>query len=229
MSSNNLIEMKNLSFTYPQQKKATLDIADFSVNKGEELFLHGPSGTGKTTLLEILSGVLKPSAGELKILGQDFMQLDERQRDAFRAEHMGYIFQNFNLIPYLTVAENIELPLHLSPARKKRVGNIDLNLVIHAMCGNLGIADILQKKVMELSVGQQQRVAVARALLGKPSLLLADEPTSALDTDHRERFLKLMFELSELYDTTVVFVSHDRTIQHLFSRAVSLASINRAV
>ena len=228
MSSNNLIEMKELSFTYPQQKKATLDIADFSVSKGEELFLHGPSGTGKTTLLEILSGVIKPTAGELKILGQDFMQLNDRQRDAFRAEHMGYIFQNFNLIPYLTVAENIELPLHLSPARKKRVGNIDLNLVIHALCGNLGIADILPKKVMELSVGQQQRVAVARALLGKPSLLLADEPTSALDTDHRERFLKLMFELAELYDTTVVFVSHDRTIQHLFSRAVSLAAINKA-
>jgi ABC-type antimicrobial peptide transport system, ATPase component len=220
--------MKELSFTYPQQKKATLDIADFSVSKGEELFLHGPSGTGKTTLLEILSGVIKPTAGELKILGQDFMQLNDRQRDAFRAEHMGYIFQNFNLIPYLTVAENIELPLHLSPARKKRVGNIDLNLVIHALCGNLGIADILPKKVMELSVGQQQRVAVARALLGKPSLLLADEPTSALDTDHRERFLKLMFELAELYDTTVVFVSHDRTIQHLFSRAVSLAAINKA-
>jgi len=228
LSSNNLIEMKELSFTYPQQKKATLDIADFSVSKGEELFLHGPSGTGKTTLLEILSGVIKPTAGELKILGQDFMQLNDRQRDAFRAEHMGYIFQNFNLIPYLTVAENIELPLHLSPARKKRVGNIDLNLVIHALCGNLGIADILPKKVMELSVGQQQRVAVARALLGKPSLLLADEPTSALDTDHRERFLKLMFELAELYDTTVVFVSHDRTIQHLFSRAVSLAAINKA-
>ncbi|MNS75203.1 ABC transporter ATP-binding protein YtrE [compost metagenome] len=227
--ASNLIEIKNLVFTYPQQSKPTLDVADFSVVKGEELFLHGPSGTGKSTLLEILSGVLKPTGGELSILGQDFTKLNDRERDAFRAEHMGYIFQSFNLIPYLTVHENIELPLHLSPARKKRVGNIDINLVIHALCGNLGIADILQKKVMELSVGQQQRVAVARALLGKPDLLLADEPTSALDTDHRERFLKLMFELAELYDTTVVFVSHDRTIQHLFSRAVSLAAINRAV
>jgi putative ABC transport system ATP-binding protein len=229
LSSSNLIEIKDLKFSYPQQSKTTLDIPHFAVPKGEELFLHGPSGSGKTTLLEVLSGVIKPTSGELHVLGQDFAKLDDRQRDAFRAQHMGYVFQSFNLIPYLSVAENIELPLHLSPARRKRIGNVDLGLVIHALCGNLGIADILPKKVMELSVGQQQRVAVARALLGKPDLLLADEPTSALDTDHREKFLKLMFELADLYDTTVIFVSHDRTIQHLFSKAVSLASINKAV
>lgn len=228
MSSNNaLIEIKDLHFTYDGQSKPTLMIPDFSVSKGEELFLYGPSGTGKTTLLECLAGVLKPTSGSLKILGQEMTTLSAADRDAFRAEHMGYVFQSFNLIPYLSVRENIELPIHLSSARKARLGSVDTEMVIRALCGNLGIGDLLDKKVTELSVGQQQRVAVARALLGKPDLLLADEPTSALDADHREKFLKLLFELAELYGTTVVFVSHDRSIENLFSRTLSLQTINR--
>ncbi|MDG0817898.1 ABC transporter ATP-binding protein [Bdellovibrio svalbardensis] len=228
MNSNSaLIEIQDLQFTYAGQQKPTLVIPEFSVKKGEELFLYGPSGTGKTTLLECLAGVLKPTQGSLKILGQDLSLMSDSARDAFRAQHLGYVFQSFNLIPYLSVRENIELPLHLSAARKARLGSVDTEMVIRALCGNLGIGDLLDKKVTELSVGQQQRVAVARALLGKPDLLLADEPTSALDTDHREKFLKLLFELSELYGTTVVFVSHDRTIENLFSRTLSLQTINR--
>ncbi|HWU42512.1 MAG TPA: ABC transporter ATP-binding protein, partial [Bdellovibrio sp.] len=197
-SSPRLIEIENLSFTYEGQSKPTLVIPEFSIEKGEELFLYGPSGSGKTTLLECLSGVLKPTQGRLKILGQDLSAMSAADRDAFRAEHMGYIFQSFNLIPYLSVQENIELPIHLSSARKARLGSVDTEMVIRALCGNLGIGDLLEKKVLELSVGQQQRVAVARALLGKPDLLLADEPTSALDADHREKFLKLLFEQAEL-------------------------------
>ena len=228
MSSNStLIEAQNLQFKYAGAEKPTLVIPQFSVEKGEELFLYGPSGTGKTTLLECLAGVLKPTAGSLKILGRDLSEMSDSDRDAFRAEHMGYVFQSFNLIPYLSVYENIELPLHLSPARKARLGSVDNLMVIRALCGNLGIGDLLDKKVVELSVGQQQRVAVARALLGKPDLLLADEPTSALDADHREKFLKLLFELAELYGTTVVFVSHDRSIEKLFSRSLALHEINR--
>ncbi|WP_413569773.1 ABC transporter ATP-binding protein [Bdellovibrio sp. HCB117] len=226
-SSNILIEVRDLQYTYPGATQPTLKIPEFSVLRGEELFLYGPSGTGKTTLLEMFSGVLKPTQGSLKILGFDFVKMSDADRDAFRAEHMGYVFQNFNLIPYLSVQENIELPLHLSPARKARLGSVDTEMVIRALCGNLGIGDLLSKKVAELSVGQQQRVAVARALLGKPDLILADEPTSALDTDHREKFLKLMFELADLYGTTVVFVSHDRSMEKLFSRSISLDSINR--
>ncbi|WP_415062849.1 ABC transporter ATP-binding protein [Bdellovibrio sp.] len=226
-SSNILIEIRDLQYVYPGQATPTLKIPEFSIVRGEQLFLYGPSGTGKTTLLEMLSGVLKPSQGSLKILGCDFAKMSDSERDSFRAEHMGYIFQNFNLIPYLTVQENIELPLHLSAARRARLGSVDTEMVIRALCGNLGIGELLGKKVAELSVGQQQRVAVARALLGKPDLLLADEPTSALDTDHREKFLKLMFELSDLYGTTVVFVSHDRSMEKLFSRSISLDSINK--
>lgn len=229
MSSSDLLSLRDLTFSYPGAAAPTLHIPEFTVKKGEELFLYGPSGTGKTTLLEILAGVLRPTGGKLEILGQDFVKMSDAERDSFRAEHMGYVFQSFNLIPYLSVRENIELPLHLSPARRARLGSVDTEMVIRALCGNLGISELLDKRVTELSVGQQQRVAVARALLGKPDLLLADEPTSALDADHREKFLKLLFELSELYETTVVFVSHDRSIEKLFSRSVSLDSINRVV
>lgn len=225
-SNNNIIEIKDLKFQYPGQSQAVLAIPEFKVQKGEELFLFGPSGSGKTTFLECLSGVLQPQQGSLKIKGQDLCQMSPAQRDAFRAEHLGYVFQSFNLIPYLSVYENIELPLHLSPARKLRIGECDIPMVIRGLCGNLGIADLLNRPVNELSVGQQQRVAVARALLGKPDLLLADEPTSALDMDHREKFLKLLFDLAELYETTIVFVSHDRSIEKLFSRSLSLQSIN---
>ena len=228
-SSNILIEVRDLQYVYPGHKTPTIHIPDFSVVRGEELFLYGPSGTGKTTLLELLSGVLKPTQGTLKILGCDFAQMTDADRDAFRAEHMGYVFQNFNLIPYLTVKENIQLPLHLSAARRARLESVDTEMVIRAICGNLGIANLLDKKVIELSVGQQQRVAVARALIGKPDIVLADEPTSALDSDHREKFLNLMFELSELYGTTVIFVSHDRSIEKLFTRSISLESINKVV
>ncbi|MFM6929449.1 MAG: ABC transporter ATP-binding protein [Bdellovibrio sp.] len=226
-SSDALIEIKDLQYAYPGQSKPTLVVPDFTVKKGEEVFLYGPSGTGKTTLLECLAGILKPTSGSLKILGCDLMTMSSGERDAFRAEHMGYVFQSFNLIPYLSVRENITLPLQLSPSRKARLGSVDTEMVVRALCGNLNIADLLDKKVTELSVGQQQRVAVARALLGKPDVLLADEPTSSLDSDHREKFLKLLFELSELYGTTVVFVSHDRGIEKLFSRSVSLETINR--
>ncbi|AFY00744.1 ABC transporter ATP-binding protein [Bdellovibrio bacteriovorus] len=229
MSSNDLITIRDLSYTYEGQKNPTLHVPEFTVKKGEELFLYGPSGTGKTTLLEILAGVLRPTSGTVQILGRDFLKMSDSERDSFRAEHMGYVFQSFNLIPYLSVRENIELPLHLSPARKARLGSVDTEMVIRALCGNLGISELLEKAVTELSVGQQQRVAVARALLGKPDLLLADEPTSALDADHREKFLKLLFELAELYGTTVVFVSHDRSIEKLFTRSISLESINKVV
>lgn len=226
-SDKTIFDMRGLKYRYSQEGAVTLDIPEFRVNRGDRLFLHGPSGSGKTTLLEIMAGVLTPQEGVVNVMGLDFKSMSARERDAFRAEHMGYVFQNFNLLPYLSVQENVELPLQLSPARRARLKAVDSEMVIRALCGTLGIADILQKKVGEISVGQQQRVAVARALLGKPDILLADEPTSALDADHRERFLRLLFEMADLYGTTVIFVSHDRGIEHLFSRSVSLKQINK--
>lgn len=223
-----LIEIHNLEFAYTAEEKI-LSIPEWSINTGEKIFLYGPSGMGKTTFLEILAGVLQPQKGMVKILNQDLATLSASERDRFRAAHMGYIFQSFNLIPYLSVKENIALPCQLSSARRAHLADKNINDEIRHLCERLGISELLSKNVTNLSVGQQQRVAVARALLGKPSLILADEPTSALDHEHREKFLKLLFELCAEYKTSLIFVSHDRSMESLFDRSLSLHEINRGV
>lgn len=223
-----LIEIRDLEFTYAGAQTPVLHVPHFKVDAGERVFLHGPSGTGKTTLLEILAGVQIPQRGSVSLSGQELTAMSPAARDRFRADHVGYVFQSFNLIPYLSVEENIALPAHFSARRAKRLKAGSLGGEIARLAGALGIDEFLARPVTELSVGQQQRVAVARALIGAPELILADEPTSALDSDHRERFLKLLFDLAAEEGTTVVFVSHDRSIQHLFSRTVSLHQIQSA-
>lgn len=215
------ISLQQVEFTYSGSQHPTLAIDHWSVNKGEKVFLFGPSGTGKSTLLETLAGVLVPQKGAVQILGEDLHQLSPAQRDHFRALHMGYIFQSFNLIPYLNIQENIELPLKL---QGKEVSPHEFSRLTE----KLGLKNFLDRRVTDLSVGQQQRVAVARALIGKPQIILADEPTSALDYEHRENFLHILFEECERNQTTLIFVSHDLSLQKLFSRSVALSEINQA-
>lgn len=223
----NLIEMKNLKFKYKDSLPYVLDISDFTLKKSEKVFLYGPSGCGKTTFLEVLAGVMLPQEGVFSLLGKNVLQLSAHQRDEMRAAHIGFIFQSFNLIPYLSVEENALLPLHLSSERRKRVLKGSEKLQLEVISKSLGIFDLLSKPVTELSVGQQQRVAVARALIGKPEIILADEPTSALDQDHRQKFIELLFEVCEKEQISVVFVSHDRSLQSLFDRSISLPEINK--
>jgi putative ABC transport system ATP-binding protein len=199
-----------------------------SIARGETVFLHGPSGSGKTTLLGLLAGVLRASAGQVKVLGQDFTTMSNGARDAFRARHLGYVFQMFNLIPYLSVRENILLPIRLESERRARLGGLSFDAAVRDVAGQLDIARYLDTPIGELSVGQQQRVAAARALIGSPEVVIADEPTSALDTDRREQFLELLFRSCEKANATLVFVSHDHTLMPLFSRIVELAEINTA-
>lgn len=222
------IEIQNIKFKYPNSEKLVLDVKDFSLAEGERVFLYGPSGCGKTTLLEILAGVLVPEEGTLKICNTDTSLLDSSQRDRFRAAHIGYIFQSFNLIPYLNVLENITLPLYLSPERRKKVLLNKEKAEALFLCSELGIDSLINQSVNELSVGQQQRVAAARALLGQPELILADEPTSSLDYDHREKFIQLLFSLCKKSNISMLFVSHDRSLQGLFDRSLSLVEINKA-
>jgi putative ABC transport system ATP-binding protein len=229
MSSNSLISIKNIKFTYPKASLPVLNINEFTVNAGERIFLFGPSGCGKTTLLEILAGVLIPQSGEVNICGTDLSKISAHQRDIFRAANIGYIFQSFNLIPYLTVEENITLPLYLSPMRRTRAPLTEQSHQLEMLCESLGILSLRHSPITELSVGQQQRVAAARSLIGHPPLILADEPTSSLDYDHREKFIQLLFELCEKFKTTVVFVSHDRTLMNLFDRSVSITDLNSSI
>lgn len=222
----NIININNMAFRYSDSLPVVLSIDSFSLQKGEKVFLYGPSGCGKTTFLEILAGVLVPQSGSFSFLGENIVSMKSSDRDQMRAAHIGYIFQSFNLIPYLNVEENIVLPLYLSPERRKKIPIKSEKEEIQRICQDLGISELISRPVSELSVGQQQRVAVARALLGKPEIILADEPTSALDHDHREKFIRLLFDVCKKDGTTVLFVSHDRTLQSLFDRAVSLPELN---
>lgn len=223
-----MIKIENLKFKYPNSKQDILNIPNFSLKKSEKVFLFGPSGCGKTTFLEVLAGINSPYSGTLIINDQDLTKMTTTERDHFRANHMGYIFQSFNLIPYLNVEANITLPLYLSPQKRKFVPQETEKKTVQEICKFLGIEKYINRSVTELSVGQQQRVAAARAILGQPNLILADEPTSSLDFDHREKFIKLLFTLCEQQRTAVLFVSHDRSLEKLFDRSLSLQDINKA-
>lgn len=221
------VELSQLRFAY-RNGRDVLNIEQLVIARGERVFLHGPSGSGKTTLLGLLAGVLQPTSGHVKVLGRDFATMSSGARDAFRARHLGYVFQMFNLIPYLPVRENILLPIRLDAGRRARLGSQSLDSAVHEIAKQLDIDPLLDAPISELSVGQQQRVAAARALIGAPEVVIADEPTSALDTDRREQFLQLLFASCKKAQAALVFVSHDHTLMPLFSRTVSLTSLNRA-
>jgi putative ABC transport system ATP-binding protein len=228
-----VIEISNLSFAWKKQAQPVLNIASMQINRGERVFLRGPSGSGKSTLLNLLAGVTTPSSGMLKVLGQDMTALRSAQRDHFRAHHIGFIFQMFNLIPYLSVVENVTLPCRFSDKRKHKVLAQADSLEDEAirLLDHLDMAqeDVLHKPVNELSVGQQQRVAAARALIGAPELVITDEPTSSLDADRRTAFIDLLFRECDSAHSTLIFVSHDNSLVAPFERTIEFEQINKAV
>ncbi len=221
------IDIQGLRFAY-KGGPPVLDIPELQLQREARTFLYGPSGSGKTTLLGVMAGVLKADAGEVKVLGQDLSAMSGAKRDAFRAEHIGYVFQMFNLIPYLSVLDNIILPVRMNAGRRARLKGEGIEDTARALAAHLHIDHALGKRVTELSVGQQQRVAACRALMGSPELIIADEPTSSLDYDRREAFLKLLFQQCERVGSTLVFVSHDRSLMDLFPQKLSLPDLNRA-
>ncbi|MGY4524397.1 ABC transporter ATP-binding protein [Pseudomonas sp. TE21394] len=226
-----LIELRDLVFAWPGQP-ALLDIPVFRLDAGEALFLKGPSGSGKTTLLGLLGGVNVPGQGRIQLLGQDLGSLGQGARDRFRVDHTGYIFQQFNLLPFLSVRENVELPCRFSRNRKARAEQRhgSVGLAASTLLAHLGLDDpaLLARRADSLSIGQQQRVAAARALIGQPELVIADEPTSALDADTREAFIRLLFDECRAAGASLLFVSHDQSLAPLFDRHLSLAELNRA-
>lgn len=225
------IQLADVRFRWRPQDPLILDIPALSIAAGERVLIRGPSGSGKTTLLSLLGGIAAPEAGRVAVLGTDLATLRPARRDAFRADHIGFVFQMFNLVPYLSLVDNVTLPCRFSAVRRQTsLQNSDsiardaARLLQHM---ELDVNALRGRPVTELSAGQQQRVAVARALIGAPPLIIADEPTSALDADARHAFLDLLFREVGRADATLVFVSHDRDLGTRFDRTVALADVNR--
>lgn len=224
------VELTDLRFAWPRQAPI-LEIPSFQLREREHLLLKGPSGAGKTTLLSLIAGVLTPLSGEVQVAGQNLGALSASGRDGFRADAMGLMFQQFNLIPFLDVKQNISLALGFSRKRMAAATRErPLSGEIDRLLAGLGLdaSSIAGKTAGQLSVGQQQRVAAVRALIGRPRILIADEPTSALDPDARADFLKLIFAECRTAGISLIVVSHDTEIAPLFDRTEDLRHLNRA-
>ncbi|MEM9053839.1 MAG: ABC transporter ATP-binding protein [Pseudomonadota bacterium] len=225
-----VIAISGLRFAWPGQP-LLLDVEDFTVAAGERVFLRGPSGSGKSTLLGLIAGVLESQQGRLGVAGQQLPDLSGSRRDQVRADQLGVIFQMFNLVPYLSLLQNVILPCRFSKRRRKATGDAGgPEAEARRLLARLGIEgeEMLKRPVTDLSVGQQQRVAAARALIGGPSLIIADEPTSALDADTRDRFIELLSEEAGQSGAAMLFVSHDASLASLFDRAIDLSRLNTA-
>ncbi len=219
-----------MRYCWPGRAAFALSVPELTVGKGETVLLLGESGSGKSTLLSLICGTVSPDCGALHINDTDITKLSGGARDRFRAEQIGVIFQQFNLLPFGTVTDNILLPLRFAPQRRKRIG--DVVSEAHALCAALGLPEgVGRHKANALSVGQQQRVAVARALIGHPPLIIADEPTSALDASSQAAFLDLLFAQADAHDTSLLMVSHDPRLGDRFDRVIrmeDIAKIERA-
>ena len=226
-----VLRAEGLRFAWPGAQAPCIDIELLEIAAGEAVFLHGPSGCGKSTLLSLLAGVLVADAGCVTLLGEDWAALSGAARDRRRVAHVGYIFQQFNLLPYLSVLDNVLLPCRFSArrlAQAQRDGATARAQAQHLL-ERMGLpAALWKRQAVQLSVGQQQRVAAARALIGHPEVVIADEPTSALDEDRREAFLDVLVEACAVNRSALVFVSHDQRIAERFGRHLLLPEINRA-
>lgn len=220
------IAIRDLEFRWPATRGGdgfSLKLPSLAVNLENSLFLQGPSGSGKSTLLNLVGGVLTPHSGCIELLGQAFSTLPAARRDAFRADHIGFIFQQFNLIPYLSVLDNVLLPCRFSVRRAAQAG--DARAVATTLLAHLDIApDLHARPAHALSVGQQQRVAAARALIGKPEILIADEPTSALDAPRQTAFVDLLLAEARANGSALIFVSHDLRLAAHFDGVLALSA-----
>ncbi|MBS0232710.1 MAG: ABC transporter ATP-binding protein [Proteobacteria bacterium] len=222
------VSFANVSYSWPGRSPFTLTIPGFHLSGGEKLLLLGPSGSGKSTFLSLLAGIVVPDQGRIAVDETDMAELSGAARDRFRVDHFGIIFQMFNLLPYGSLIDNVLLPLRFSRGRREKVlREGPLEDVAKRLLLSLGLDEtvIATSRAASLSVGQQQRVAAARALIGAPKIIVADEPTSALDRNTEGAFLKLLFAQSEGADASVIMVSHDEGLARHFDRVVRLQDI----
>lgn len=225
------VVMSAVRYRWPRAAADCLAIDELVLAAGERVFVRGPSGSGKTTLLSLVGGVIQPQAGTVTVAGQALDRLSAGARDRFRADHVGFVFQMFNLLPYLSARDNILLACRFSAARRARLRarNTSPAAELARLAERLDLGgDVLARAAAELSVGQQQRVAAARALIGRPGLVVADEPTSALDADRQQAFIDLLLEECAAAGAALLFVSHDARLAAHFDRVLDLAVLNRA-
>lgn len=213
--------LRDLVFCWKPSGAQVLNIARLEIARGEKVFLYGPSGSGKTTLLNLLTGIIRPQQGQIQVLGHNLTAMSQRQRDKFRARHIGVIFQQFNLIPYLSLSDNVLLGAHFAGIPKPLAA-----IRAQQLLNELGLVkELYNCAAHQLSVGQQQRGAVARALIIQPEIIIADEPTSALDSDSRDIFIELLLRSADAIKASVLFVSHDKSLQPYFSRALDIRDL----
>jgi len=224
-----LLQINDFFLRYSCDTNFSLNIDQLLIEKNTKTFIEGPSGCGKTTFLNVITGLIKPNRGQINVLDTDLTTLNPIACDQFRADHFGIIFQLFNLLPYLTVIENIILPCTFSNSKKQKALLISSSLEDEAkrLCRELDITDtLLNKPVSQLSIGQQQRVSIARAIIGQPEIIIADEPTSALDNERKNQFMTLLLKECETYNLNLIFVSHDTSLQQHFDTSYNLNTLN---
>jgi len=217
-----MLLLKNISKAYSEPdgtKLPILKIVEFRVERGEQMLLVGRSGSGKTTLLHVIAGISRPDEGMVEIAGKDITQLSEAGRDRFRAEKIGYVFQTFNLLPGFSALENVLLGMTFT----RNVTNVERAL---ELLKRVGLGHRLSHRPNALSVGEQQRVAVARALANKPQLLLADEPTANVDAGHQQQIVDLIRETCREEEVALVMVTHTPEIRSQFERVDELSQVN---
>ncbi|WP_416305526.1 ABC transporter ATP-binding protein [Neptunicella sp. SCSIO 80796] len=223
MSLQYALQIEQLEFSWPTGKSAQnqplINIEHLTLEQGGRLFVQGASGSGKSTLLSLLAGINIPQQGEITLLGQPMSQLSSTKRDHFRARHIGYVFQQFNLLPYLSVVENVQLAGLFAGHKQTDSGLASAKEYLQQL--NIPVS-LFARPVSQLSVGQQQRVAIARALYNKPEIIIADEPTSALDKQNCAGFMQMLLSLVTEIGSTLIFVSHDPALQAEFEQVLYL-------
>ena len=221
---DSIVKIESLRFQWSKNSNFKIFVPKLEVGRGKKVLFLGESGSGKTTLLSLICGFLEPISGSILINDKIISDLTSTNKDAYRSDNIGIIFQQFNLLPYANVIDNIILPLYFSKQRSKKVEN-KINVAMN-LCDQLRLPEsILNQKASNLSVGQQQRVAVARALIGSPSIIVADEPTSSLDTEAQELFLDLMFDQISKNSSTLLMVSHDKSLTNYFDQVIDINEI----
>jgi ABC-type lipoprotein export system ATPase subunit len=217
-----VLELRNVRKAYGNGGPPVIDIASFELERSAQVVLAGESGSGKTTFLNLVSGILDPDAGEIRIDGVDIVQLSGRARDAFRGAKVGFVFQTFNLLQGFTALDNVLVALMFGGApRAERRSRAE------HLLERVGLQEHMRKRPAQLSVGQQQRVGIARALVNRPALVLADEPSAQLDRANAERVLDLLKEVCRESGAALLVVAHDQVVFDRFERVVQIGELNR--